>query len=283
MVHADGSLASGPIALSEVQAYTHAALLALAELEQRIGDGRRVDRLSALADDLRARFETTFWLPEDGIVAMALDGQKRPLRVPSSNMGHCLWAGVLRPDVAHAVAERLSRPDLLTRWGLRTLSSEAVAYNPLGYHLGSIWPHDTALAAAGAMRHGHTDLAIRLVEALLRVAERSGWRLPELYGGLDDAAIDDVVPYPVASSPQAWSAAVPLLLLRVMLGVHPDVPAGRVALTPAFTASAGLTVRGIPLGAGHLDVAVEGARVDVLQAPAGLSIVVPGQSPARVR
>lgn len=273
MVHADGSQAPPPIALAEVQSYVVAAHRALAVLEERWGDPALGPGLRAAADGRQQAFQEAFWLPRAGVLAMALDRDKRPLAVASSNMGHCLWAGALDADVGAAVADRLIQPDLLARWGVRTLGAGEVAYNPLGYHLGSIWPHDAALAAAGLMRYGHVGGARRVVDGLLTTAEHFGWRLPELFGGFDAGDVPYPVPYPVACSPQAWSAAAPLLLLRTVLRIAPDVPAGRVHVAPVLTEDADLVLTGIPLGTGTLDVRVRRDEVEVLHAPDGIEVI----------
>lgn len=275
MVHADGSPAHPPIALAEVQAYLWAAYRALAGLEQRVGDPARAGGLRDRADRLRAAFRRDFWLPDAGVVAMGLDAGKRPLAVASSNMGHCLWAGLLDEDVGAAVARRVAQPDLSTRWGLRTLASTEAAYNPLSYHRGSIWPHDTAIAAAGLARYGRAELAAGLADGLLAAADTFGGRLPELFAGLDAEEAAFPVRYPVACDPQAWSAAVPLLLLRTVLGLEPDVPAGRLRVAPALPGDVELTVTGIGLGvAGSLDLRARGGEAEILSAPAGLDIEV---------
>jgi glycogen debranching enzyme len=276
MVHADGSLAPAPIALAEVQAYAWGAQRGLADLEDRLGDPERAAELRRRADDLREAFQRDFWLPEAGLVAMGLDGDKRPLAVASSNMAHCLWTGMLDAQVGDAVARRLAEPDLAAAWGLRTLGAREAAYNPLGYHVGSIWPHDTALGVAGLVRYGHVDAAARLVDGLLAAAEAFGWRLPELFAGLDAGV---PVPYPLACTPQAWSAAAPLSLLRTMLRLDVDVPAGRIAVAPLFADDVVLTVTGIPVGAGHLDLRIRGTEVDVLAAPDGIDVVAGAREP----
>ncbi len=272
MVHADGSRATGPIAVAEAQGYHHAALLGLAALEERLGDADAAPALRARAAALAEAFAAAFWLPDRGLLAMALDGDKRPLAVASSNPGHCLWTGILPADLAARVAARLAEPDLTTAWGLRTLGSGEAAYDPLSYHRGSIWPHDTAIAAAGMARAGATGPALRLAEGLLRVSAETGWRLPELYGGLDEGDVPFPVPTPVACSPQAWSAAAPLSLLRTVLGLEPDVPAGEVAVAPILPAGTRLAVTGITLGDATLDLAVEGDQVVDAALPPGFTL-----------
>jgi glycogen debranching enzyme len=273
MVHADGSLAPTPLALAEVQALVWAAYRELAALEERFGDPPEAASLRRRADALQAAFIRAFWLPDHGIVAMGLDADKQPLAVASSNMGHCLWTGILPQEVADTVAVRLAQPDLLTSWGVRTLASSERAYNPLGYHLGTVWPHDSALVAAGLMASGHPWIANKVLDGLLRAADSFGWRLPELYGGLDVDEIPAVLPYPVACSPQAWSAAAPLLLLRTVLRLDPDVPRGRIHLAPVLPSDVELVVRGIPVADGTLAIRARGTEVEVLEVPAGLEVV----------
>jgi hypothetical protein len=272
MVHADGTLAGGPIALAEVQGYVYAAYHAMAQLEERLGDPIAAPMLRAHAADLKQAFADSFWLADHGLVAMALDGQKRPLMVSASNVGHCLWTGILDGDVAEAAARRLGQPDMAATWGLRTLAATEVAYNPLGNHVGSIWPLDTALGVAGLVRAGHFKTARHLVDGLLAAAESFEWRLPELLGGMSSDEIAQPVPYPVACSPQAWSAATPLLLLRAMLRLEPDVPAGVVRVAPVLSGQEELIVRGIPVGNGMLSLRVRGEAVDVLESPSNVTV-----------
>ncbi|HEX6235403.1 MAG TPA: glycogen debranching N-terminal domain-containing protein [Jiangellaceae bacterium] len=275
MVHVDGTLARGPIALAEVQGYLYAAYLSMADLEERLGDASAAPRLRAEATKLKDAFAGAFWQPDRGVVAMALDGDNRSLAVSASNVGHCLWTGILDGDIGAAAAERLTRADIATTWGLRTLAASEVAYNPLGYHLGSIWPHDTAIGIAGLMRHGHVEAARTLVDGLLAAAAAFDWRLPELLGGMAGDEIAQPVPYPVACSPQAWSAAAPLLLLRSMLRLEPDVPAGVVSVAPVLPAHEELLITGIPLGTGTLGLRVRGSEVEVLDSPVGLAVTTP--------
>ncbi len=250
MVHPDGTLATGPFALCEVQGYFHDALIGLARLEADLGDSAAVAKLIGRAQSLRDSFADTF-VGADGLVALALDGDMKPLQVATSNMGQCLWTGILSPKLARSVADRVMAPDLLSHWGIRTLGNREVAYNPLGYHLGSIWAHDTALIAAGMARHGFSLYTQTLVDALLAAAEGSDWRLAELFGGLDTRTPEGAgrpVPYPAACSPQAWSAGAPLVLLRAMLGLEVDVPAGRIDIRPNLPTAESITVEGIRIG-----------------------------------
>ena len=258
MVHADGSFAVPPIALVEVQAYLYGALEGLAELERHHGDPAAATELAERASDLRAAFLAAYWDDElDGLV-MGLDREKRPLRVASSNMGHALWTGVLDDEHAARVAARITAPDLFDSWGIRTLGAGERAYAPLTYHRGAIWPHDSAIVAHGLARVGAQDGLVRLIAELLDLTERFDYRLPELLGGIGRGDLPEPVPYPVACSPQAWSAAVPLLLARAVLGFEPDVPAGVIRLSPAVGA-AGLVVRGLRVGPRTLEVAVDKA------------------------
>ncbi len=261
MVHADGSLAAPPIALVEVQAYVHGALLGLAELEATIGDPTAAGPLRQRAAHLAQRFREAFWSERLGGLVMGLDAAKRPLDVASSNMGHALWTGILTLDDAARVAQRVMAPDLFASWGIRTLGSEEVAYSPLAYHRGTIWPHDTAIVAHGLARSGSRRAVERVAGEVLSLAERFEYRLPELLGGTDRADLPAPVPYPVACSPQAWSAAAPVLLLRAVLGLEPDLPSGRVCLAPALPKGQTLTVRGLRLGDREvaIDVGPDGA------------------------
>ena len=272
MVHRDGSVATGPIALAEVQAYLYRALLDLSRLEADLGDPSRADGLRGRAATLRDRFVASFWLADHRLVAMALDGDKRPLAVASSNIGHCLWAGILPDDLASAAADTLSSPALATAWGLRTLAADERSYNPLSYHLGTIWPHDSALAAVGLMRTAHVTAATAIVDGLLAACAHFDWRLPELFGGFDRHEVHFPVTYPVACSPQAWSAAAPLLLLRTMLRLEPDVPAGRLHLAPVFAGHRRMTISGLTIGADRLDCTVTGDTAEVTTAARGLTL-----------
>jgi glycogen debranching enzyme len=262
MVHADGSLAEGPIAVVEAQGYAWRAMRDLAGLERALGEPDRATVLLDEAAELRARVVQRFTGPGGG-VAMALDGRGDRLDVTSSNAGHLLWAGLLAGDDATTLADRLVSPAIRTGWGIRTLAADAAAYDPLSYHRGTIWPHDTALVVDGLARAGRRVEAAELIDGLLDAAEHHGWRLPELYAGYGPDEVPAPVPYPTTCSPQAWSAATPLALLRTLVGLDPDVPAGTVAVGPALRTDVTLQVRGITLGDHELDVTIDGGRVDV--------------------
>lgn len=257
MVHADGSLAIGSLAIAEAQAYVYEALLGMARLERDLGEGAVVaEALEADARHLSTAFVEYFWVEDQGLIALALDGAGAPLCVATSNMGQCLWSGIVPSHLASRVAERTIAADLRTPWGIRTLGANEKAYNPLGYHLGTVWAHDTAIIAAGLARHGHHTGFRALKEGLLSAAEQFDWRLPELYGGMDTTADGSPLPYPAACSPQAWSAGAPLLLLRSALGLEPDVPAGIVRIRPTLGVGETLRVQGIRLGSEYGEISV---------------------------
>ncbi|MBX5442551.1 MAG: amylo-alpha-1,6-glucosidase [Solirubrobacteraceae bacterium] len=211
-----------PIALAEVQGYAIRAREEIARLLDVLGEADEAARLRAAAARTRAALDR-LWLEDLGAYAMALDGDERPSRVLASNQGHLLWAGAVDPARAAAVRDRLMGDDLWSGWGLRTLGRREVAYNPVGYHTGSVWPHDTAFAAAGLRRYGFDDDFLTLFEALLDAAAGfPGYRLPELFAGFSRADYEAPVPYPVACRPQAWAAgAIPYLLVTA-LGLVPD-------------------------------------------------------------
>lgn len=250
----DGRLASGAIALAEVQGYAHEAALGGAALLDAFGRPGG-DRWRELAAGLAARFRERFWVDgEDGpYPGIALDGDKRLVDTATSNMGHLLGTGMLSAPEEAVVARRLLEPDLCSGRGLRTMSTRSAGYWPLRYHGGSVWPHDTAIAVAGLARSGHQEEAVTLAEGLLTAGADLAWRLPELWSGdsLDDAP--GTVPYPAACRPQAWSAASAVTVLTASLGLVADVPAGRLTVHPARRAprpldAQGLRVAGRPLG-----------------------------------
>ena len=218
--HADGTLAQGPIALVEVQGYVYLAKLRIADLYTALGEEDRARELVKQAQALRAAFNDAFWMPEEGTFALALDGHKRQVGSVASNAGHCLYCEIADPGKAGQVAQRLLAPDMFSGWGVRTLSADSPAYNPMSYHNGSIWPHDNAIIAAGMKRYGYVDGTLRIASALFDIAAQArDFRLAELYCGFDRNDASEVVSYPVACMPQAWAAAAPFMLLQAMLSV----------------------------------------------------------------
>jgi glycogen debranching enzyme len=223
VVTEDGRFAEPPIALAEVQGYVYMAKMDIAELYERIGEREYATRLRAEARALRARFNHDFWIEEEGCYAMALEARHRPCRVMSSNAGQVLWSGIADEDKAGRVVQRLMKPDLFNGWGIRTLSYKERRYNPMGYHLGTVWPHDNSLIAAGFRRYGHDEEATRIFVGLLEAAmEFEDYRLPELFTGFGREEYGEPVRYPVACHPQAWAAGAIPFLVETFLGLAPD-------------------------------------------------------------
>jgi glycogen debranching enzyme len=274
---ADGTPARTPLALCEVQAYAYAAWLARAELAEAFHDPQRAQRCRERAARLREAFAERFWLPDQGWYALALDGAKRPVDSLTSNTAHALWTGIALDEHAAVLIERLADPSMDSGYGLRTLSAEMAAFNPMSYHNGSVWPHDTAIAVAGLLRYSHlpgaVELAHRLAAGLIDAAAAFGGRLPELYCGFGRDEFAPPVPYPTSCSPQAWAAAAPLLLVRAALGLDPHVPRRTVRLTPHLPRHWGrLTLSDLRLGPATLRISAEGGRAEVTGLPAGWTV-----------
>jgi glycogen debranching enzyme len=262
IAHADGRLAEPPIALCEVQGYVYAAHRARAHLAAVAGDHDTARRHQDVAEDLKRRFNEDFWMPEQRCFAIGLDADKRPIDAVTSNIGHCLWTGIV--DDAHAgdVAACLLSPELFSGWGIRTLATSMARYNPVSYHNGSVWPHDTALAAAGLVRYGFVDEAHRVIRGLLDVADLSGGRLPELFAGFDRAELDVPAAYPTSCSPQAWAAAAPLLLTRALLRLDPDADLRRLHVDPVPLPQMGhLGLVGLDLAGARRDLGWQDGKV----------------------
>jgi glycogen debranching enzyme len=276
----DGSLAETPIALAEVQGYVFDAKLRVAKLARRRGDAGMADRLEHEASILQRRFAEQFRL-SDGSIAMALDRAKKPVDSVGSNAGHALWSGIVQAEHAEAVAAALGSADMVSGWGLRTYAAGQPGYNPIGYHTGTVWPHDTAIAAAGLRRYGFDDAADTLSSGMLAAAQHfPAFRLPELFCGFDRASTGSPIAYPVACSPQAWAAGSALMLIRTMLGLAADAPNHRLTLDRPIL-PAGLTkvvVRGIRVGDTTCDLLLHRWRgltsAEVLRKDAGLEVVV---------
>jgi len=228
--HADARMAEPPIALCEVQAYVYEAKLCAADLATALGEDHRAGRLREEAEQLRRRFQQAFWCEDIGTYAIALDGEKRPCRIATSNAGHALWTGIAAPEHAARMAERFIEPDFFSGWGIRTVASGQARYNPMAYHNGSIWPHDNALIAAGLARYGHTEAAMRVLSALFDASLHfDQHRLPELFCGFPRRLGEGPTLYPVACSPQAWAAAAVFGMLQACIGLEIDAPARSIS------------------------------------------------------
>ena len=222
IVTAEGRLAQPPISLVEVQGYVYMAKHAIADLYERIGEERRCRDLRRQADELRRRFNQDFWLEDKEFFALALEHEDRPCAVVSSNPGQALWSGIVDESKAGKVIDRLLAPDMYNGWGIRTLSSHERRFNPIGYHLGTVWPHDNALIAAGCRRYGRHDAAGKIFLGLLEAAMGfDHYRLPEVFAGFPREEYGVPVHYPVACHPQAWAAGSIPYLLETMLGLEP--------------------------------------------------------------
>jgi glycogen debranching enzyme len=228
VVDARGVPLEPPIALVEPQAYVVRAKRGIARLLERAGDGPRADRLRAEADALAGRLER-FWLQTRGFYAMALDGDGRPSGALASNQGHLLWSRAIAPERAGPVRDALMSPAMFSGWGIRTLGRGEAAFNPVAYHLGTVWPHDTAMVAAGLRSYGFDTDFLACFEALIEAASHADdYRLPELFAGFSRTQFETPVPYPVACHPQAWAAAAVPYLLSSALGLEADALDGRL-------------------------------------------------------
>jgi glycogen debranching enzyme len=260
ILFADGSRAGPPIAPCEVQGYVYDAKLRCARLADEIwGDPELAGRLRHQAADLRRRFHTDFWVEERGFYALALDGEKRRVDSLTSNTGHLLWSGIVDAEPAARLADHLAGDDLFSGWGVRTMAAGEAGYNPLEYHNGTVWPHDTSLIAHGLGRYGHRDEAGRLTAALVEAAAEFTDALPEVFAGYPRASTGFPVEYPTASRPQAWSSGATLLGIRTVLGLEPDGdgPTTDAALPEPIGR---LALRGIPGRWGRGDASATSGR-----------------------
>jgi glycogen debranching enzyme len=257
--HADGRLAGGPIALAEVQGYVYAAKHLASWCADQLGFTERARRLDIEAAHLAQRFEDAFWCEEIGTYALALDGDKQPCRVATSNAGQVLMSGIARGDRAERVARQLMEPNFFSGWGVRTVAAGEARYNPMSYHNGSIWPHDNAMIATGLARYGDSRGTARIFQGLFDAATYMDLRrLPELFCGFPRFRGRGPTLYPVACAPQAWSSGVFFALLQASLGIEQDpfakVIRFRNPKLPAFLDS--VILRGLKAGTGSVDLSV---------------------------
>jgi len=227
----DGAVAKGPIATCEIQGYAYDARVRMARLAREVWDDPQLaTRLEGDAASLRERFNRDYWVEARGHYALALDGEKRQVDAMSSNVGHLLWSGIVPEDRAAMMVTRLMSPEMFTGWGIRTMAVSAAGYNPIEYHDGTVWPHDTAFVAEGMRRYGHREHASHLALMLIQAAGAFEYRLPEVFAGFAREETGAPVEYPTASRPQAWAAGAPLLALRTALGL--DVVDGTLRIDP---------------------------------------------------
>lgn len=260
IMNGDGSLATPPIALVEVQGYVYLAKQGIADLYHRSGDHATAARLRGEAAGLRARFNRDFWLRDQRFYALALEKNGRPAAVIASNPGQALWSGICDPDKARATANRLLQPDLFSGWGVRTLSSEERRYNPIGYHLGTVWPHDNAIILAGLRRYGFAQQACAIFTGISQAsATFTNHRLPELFCGFSRQQYASPVRYPVACHPQAWAAGSVPWMLTSLLGLEPQALAGRLAVRAPNLPSwiPDVELRGLRVGRAQVDLRFE--------------------------
>jgi glycogen debranching enzyme len=238
IVFRDGTLAPLPRACCEIQGYVYDAKVRTARLARELWkDAELATRLEKEAADLKRRFNKDFWIPEREFFALALDGKKRKVDSLTSNIGHLLWSGIVDDDKIEAVVRHLMGPELFSGWGIRTMGTAEGAYNPIGYHVGTVWPHDTAFVALGLRRAGYAKEAARVSLAMLEAATYFRGRLPEAFAGYPRTETRFPVEYPTACSPQAWATGAPLLILRALLGL--EAVAGRLLVDPAVPEAMG--------------------------------------------
>lgn len=265
--HADGRYPSGPIALVEVQGYAFAAYRGMARLAERRDEIGQAAIWRRKAEVLREKVETLFWMEERGFYGIAIDGQGQLCRVLSSNPGHLLFCGLPTPARARKVSDQLLSGAFNSGWGLRTLAAGEARFNPISYHNGSVWPHDTALCVMGLSRYGEREGVVKLTADLFETASRMGMRLPELFCGFPRSAGEPPVAYPVACLPQAWAAGSVFMMLQACLGITIDANRGEITLVdPRLPIGIDrLRVEHLRVGAETVDLTFErqGERVSV--------------------
>lgn len=254
-----GAFPELPIGTSEMQAYVYAAKIRVAALFEAWGDARRAAALRSEATDLRRRFIESFWLEDKRELAFVLDGRKRAVGTAVSDSGHCLWMGILDEERGRLAGRRLMQPDMFTGWGLRTLSDNHPSYDPHSYQRGSVWPHDSVIAAAGLRRYGLHEEAWTILDGLLAaVMCFEDIQMPELFAGLPKSEFAVPVPYRMANVPQAWAAGSVLHMVRILLGLEPDMQERRIYLDPALPAwCPRLELRSLRVGRQEVTITVE--------------------------
>jgi glycogen debranching enzyme len=279
--HADGSLAEGPIALCEVQAYVYAAKRGIAAVAASLGYQDRAKALIRESAQLRERFESSFWCKELSTYAIALDGEKRQCRVRTSNAWHCLYAGIASIGRAQVTARTLLGPDGFSGWGVRTVATSETRYNPMSYHNGSVWPHDNAIIAMGLARYNHKHAVVDVFTGIFDAALFADLhRLPELFCGFSRRRGKGPTQYPIACSPQAWAAGSVFMLLQACIGLRVNARKGQICLShPVLPESLPeVTIRNLRVGNASVDIVLERYRdtvgVNVARREGNLEIIV---------
>ena len=256
VMYPDGTLVRGPKALCELQGYVYDAWLRMAEIYDELGNKRRANALRKKAAALFKKFNEAFWDEQSGFYAYALDGEKKKVLSVVSNVGQCLWSGIIAPERAVKVVRRLMRKDMWSGWGIRTLSADHPSFNPYNYQTGAVWPHDNSLIALGMRRYGFAAEAAAVARDISGAASHFLLnQLPELYGGLQRDPTSFPVQYLGANVPQAWAAGTPFMLLQAMLGVQQDAPRGKLYVDPALPDwLPDVTLRDLRLGRRRFDI-----------------------------
>jgi glycogen debranching enzyme len=273
VMNVDGSLVKGPKALCELQGYVYDAWLRMAQIYEALENNDRAARLRHKAAALFKKFNETFWSETEGFYAYALDGEKRPVLSIASNPGQCLWSGIVPPDRARRVANRLMKPDMWSGWGIRTLSSDHPSFNPFNYQTGAVWPHDNGFIAQGMKRYGFHDEACRIAEGITRAAGYFAMdRMPELYAGTQRHDSNFPVQYIGANVPQGWAAGSIFSLLQAMLGFQPDAPNRILYVDPVLPDwMPELTVRNLRIASLTFDIRIarkgEATEFEVTKGP----------------
>jgi glycogen debranching enzyme len=278
IVDLNGAVIKGPKALCELQGYVFDAWLRMADIFATFGQPEKAKQLQAKAARLFDAFNSEFWDEASQRYALALDGEKKKILTQTSNIGHCLWSGIIPASRAKPIADGLMGEDMWSGWGIRTLSSHHRAYNPHNYQTGSVWPHDNAIIALGLRRYGFKEEALRVVSGILDSATNFQLnRLPELFAGVGEKDIEFPVRYFDASSPQAWAAGAPLMLLECILGLQFDTPSERLYIDPELPAwLPELRVQQLRVGSGSVNITVwrDGTRTRFEAEPRGPNLLV---------
>ena len=273
--HEDGSIPPLPIALCEFQGYAYDALKRMAAIRELLGDADGAGELRERARRLYERFNEEFWWESEGTYYLGLDGQKRPIRTVASNAGHCLASGIVPPERAARVIDRLMAPDMWSGWGIRTLSADHPGYNPFLYHLGSVWPHDNATIAGGFRRYGRIEEAQRVAEGIFAAADCfESNTLPELFAGLPRERAGFPVQYLGANVPQAWAAASVFRFIAILCGIHAKGSERKLYVNPNLPDwLPQITIRNLRAGKGAADLRMERDALDVISNTTGFEII----------